>query len=222
MAGLIHLPGVAGCDEAGRGPLAGPVVCAAVVLPKRFDTRGVRDSKKLNFAQRAIAENRIKNRADWAIEVIGHEEIDEINILRASLKGMATALERLQTVPQLALIDGNILPADAPCRCEAQIKGDDAYACIAAASILAKNARDRIMIDLHERYPVYGFDHNFGYPTPDHLAALRRHGPCPVHRKTFGPVAELINQAAFDFGPDLTEFAAVVLEANLSVQTVAP
>ena len=115
---------------------------------------------------------------------------------------MSTALERLAIAPELALIDGNALPHDAPCRCEAQVKGDAAYACIAAASILAKNARDRIMIDLHERYPQYGFHKNFGYPTPDHLRALRDHGPCPLHRKSFGPVASIINQRSFEFGHD--------------------
>lgn len=209
MAGLIHLPGVAGCDEAGRGPLAGPVVCAAVVLPDGFDIRGLNDSKKLNFAQRAVAEIAIKNGSDWAIEVVDHETIDRINILQASLLGISTALERLAAVPELALIDGNALPSDAPCRCEAQVKGDAAYACIAAASILAKNARDRIMIDLHERYPQYGFQKNFGYPTPDHLTALKDHGPCPLHRRSFGPVANLINQLSFEFGHDMGSIQSV-------------
>ena len=199
MAGLIHLPGVAGCDEAGRGPLAGPVVCAAVTLPKGFDIRGLGDSKKLNFAQRAVAENRIKNEADWAISIVEHSEIDKINILEASLLGMTRALEDLAQRPELALIDGNQLPKKAPCRCEAQVKGDAAYACIAAASILAKNARDRIMIDLHDRYPVYGFSKNFGYPTPDHLTALRIHGACPFHRLSYAPVAAVVNQSGFEF-----------------------
>lgn len=200
MAGLIHLPGVAGCDEAGRGPLAGPVVCSAVVLPASFRTDGVRDSKKLSFEQRENAEGWIKGGSDWAIEVVGPEEIDRINILQASLLGMTRSLERLGIVPDLALIDGDRLPPHAPCRCETKVKGDDTYACIAAASILAKNARDRIMVTLHARYPVYGFDKNFGYPTPDHLAALREHGPCPVHRRSYAPVSVLLNQPAFEFG----------------------
>lgn len=220
MAALIHLPGVAGCDEAGRGPLAGPVVCAAVVLPEGFDTRGLDDSKKLNFAQRAIAENKIKAEADWAIEVISHEDIDRINILQASLLGMSIALERLSSVPNLALIDGNRLPVDPPCRCEAQVQGDGAYACIAAASILAKNARDRIMIDLHERYPGYGFCHNFGYPTPEHLRALKERGPCPIHRKTFSPVMEILAQPTLDFGAVKTMAVTELLEASEELTAV--
>lgn len=202
MAGLIHLPGVAGCDEAGRGPLAGPVVCAAVILPKGFDIRGLNDSKKLTLAQRTKAEAKIKAKADWAIAVIEHDEIDRINILEASLLGMSRALDDLAGEPDVALIDGNHLPRSARCKCEAQIKGDAAYACIAAASILAKNARDRIMTTLHERFPVYGFDTNFGYPTPDHLSALKIHGPCAYHRTTYAPVADWINQPRLDFGDE--------------------
>jgi ribonuclease HII len=194
MAGLIHLPDVAGCDEAGRGPLAGPVVCAAVVLPKGFDTRGLDDSKRLDFAQRASLEVRIKAHADWSVDVVEAFEIDQVNILQASLAGMGRALDRLATVPRLALIDGDRLPAHTPCPCAPCVRGDAAYACIAAASILAKNARDRIMIDLAGRYPEFGFDRHFGYPTPDHMAALRKHGATPVHRRSFAPVAAVLNQ----------------------------
>ncbi|MBS1724959.1 MAG: ribonuclease HII [Armatimonadetes bacterium] len=199
MAGLIHLPGVAGCDEAGRGPLAGPVVCAAVVLPKGFDVRGLDDSKKLTRDQRVVQELLIKDGADWAIDIIEPWEIDQINILEASLLGMTRALERLSAMPEMALVDGNQLPRFSPCRCEAQVKGDAAYACIAAASILAKTARDRIMMDLSDRYPGYGFEHNFGYSTPEHLEALMALGPCPIHRRTFAPVSALINQPVLDF-----------------------
>lgn len=202
MAGLIHVPGIAGCDEAGRGPLAGPVVCAAVVLPRRFNTQGINDSKKLSFAQRSVAEERIKRKADWAICIVEHDEIDAINILQASLIGMVRALESLSVVPEKALIDGNQLPPHSPCPCETQIQGDAAYACIAAASILAKNARDRIMVELHERFPVYGFKTNFGYPTPEHLQALKEHGPTPYHRRTFAPVAAMLLQSSFDFDPE--------------------
>lgn len=212
MAGLIHIPGIAGCDEAGRGPLAGPVVCAAVVLPRRFDTRGINDSKKLSFGQRAVAEERIKRKADWAISVVEHDEIDAINILQASLIGMVRALESLSVVPEKALIDGNQLPPHSPCPCETQIQGDAAFACIAAASILAKNARDRIMIELHDRYPAYGFRTNFGYPTPEHLQALKEHGPTPYHRRTFAPVAAMLLQASFDFAA----------EPELGLATVMP
>ena len=204
MAGLIHLPGVAGCDEAGRGPLAGPVVCAAVVLPRGFDTRGLNDSKKLTAQQRSAAEDRIKCGSDWAIAVVSHQDIDRMNILRSSLFGMSRALESLQCAPEFALIDGNHVPLDAPCRCEPQIQGDAAYACIAAASILAKNARDRIMTTLHDLYPEYGFNHNFGYPTRDHIEALRVYGPSAVHRMTFGPVALVANQPTLDFGEEVS------------------
>ncbi len=199
MAGLIHLPGVAGCDEAGRGPLAGPVVCASVVLPQDFDIRGINDSKSLTSRQREDMEGRIKSSADWAIEVVSADTIDKINVLEASLLGMQISLERLAKIPRLALIDGNKLPKDPICRCEVQVKGDAAYACIAAASILAKCARDRIMIELHNQFPVYGFDSHFGYPTPQHLQALSEFGPCPEHRKSFGPVKNLILQPSLDF-----------------------
>ena len=200
MAGLIHLPGVAGCDEAGRGPLAGPVVCCAVVLPEGFDTTGIDDSKKLTHGQRSSIEGRIKDGSDWAIVFVDADEIDRINILQASLLGMTRALEGLNTLPMLAMIDGDKLPPHAPCRCEHQIKGDGAYACIAAASILAKTARDRTMTAFHEEYPAYGFDRHFGYPTPEHLAALKEHGPCPLHRRTYSPVADIISQGTLDFG----------------------
>lgn len=161
--------------------------------------RGIDDSKKLNPTQRKVAEERIKRKADWAIAVVEHHEIDVINILQASLLGMVRALESLSIVPEKALIDGNHLPAHAPCPCEAQIQGDASYACIAAASILAKNARDRIMVDLHERFPQYGFRTNFGYPTPEHLQALKEHGPTPFHRRTFAPVAAMLLQGTLDF-----------------------
>lgn len=217
MAGLIHLPGVAGCDEAGRGPLAGPVVCAAVVLPKGFDTRGLDDSKKLSVSQRTVLEERIKSHADWAIDITEAAEIDQINILNASLLGMSRALGRLADIPKLALIDGNQLPPAAPCPCEPCVRGDAAYACIAAASILAKNARDRIMTDLHDKYPVYGFDQHFGYPTAKHLQALRDFGASPVHRLSFAPVAEIVNQPALEFGtPTLAVVSALAPEDDLT------
>lgn len=212
MAGLIHLPDVAGCDEAGRGPLAGPVVCAAVVLPKGFDTRGLDDSKRLTPDQRAALEVRIKSGADWAIDVVEAFEIDQVNILHASLAGMGRALERLATVPRLALIDGDKLPAHTPCPCAPCVRGDAAYACIAAASILAKNARDRIMTDLASRYPEYGFEKHFGYPTPDHMVALRKHGATPVHRRSYAPVAAVLNQPRLFGDPEPeTETAVPVM-----------
>lgn len=199
MPGLINLPGIAGCDEAGRGPLAGPVVCAAIVLPIGFDIRGLDDSKKLNVLQRTEAEKKIKETADWAICIVESVEIDRINILNASLVGMSRSLEMLKETPKLAFIDGNKIPEEAPCPCEPKVHGDAAYACIAAASILAKNARDRIMINLHERFPEYGFAKHFGYPTKEHLEALREYGPCLIHRRSFAPVAEALNQPSLSF-----------------------
>jgi ribonuclease HII len=196
MPNLIHLPGVAGADEAGRGPLAGPVVVAAVVLPEGFDVVGLNDSKKLSPAKRAEHALRIRAGAQWCIEVVGVDEIDRRNILRASLDGMARAIEGLSC--SRALVDGDHFP---PTRVpvETIVKGDGKYACIAAASILAKTERDRIMCELSAEYPLYGFDVNFGYGTPEHIAAIREHGPCPIHRRTFSPVSEMVNQPCLTF-----------------------
>lgn len=180
---------LAGADEAGRGPLAGPVVAAAVIL--REPIEGLNDSKKLSEKVRERLFEEIVARAEaWKIVEVSAEMIDRINILQASLRGMREALEGLSTVPKLCLVDGNKVPVmSLPVR--AVVKGDGRQACIAAASILAKVHRDRLMVALHEQYPVYDFLHNKGYPTSEHLAALRRYGPCPAHRATYGPVAQL-------------------------------
>lgn len=193
---LIHLPGVAGADEAGRGPLAGPVVVAAVVVPDGFDVSGVDDSKKLSPASRERQARRIKEECAWIVEVVSVEEIDRSNILRASLAGMARAIERLGCAR--ALVDGDRLP---PTRVpvEAVVKGDGRYACIAAASILAKTERDQLMRDCADEFPQFGFEVNFGYGTPEHLAALREHGPCAIHRRSFSPVSEMVNQPCLTF-----------------------
>lgn len=183
---LLHIPGVAGADEAGRGPLAGPVVAAAVILPEGFDVSGLDDSKKLDLPTRERLERRIREGAQWAIELAEPEEIDRLNILHASLAAMARAIARL--APPKAYIDGNRLPTGLACSAEAVIKGDGKMACIAAASILAKTERDRLMAAYAETFPDYGFERHFGYPTPDHLAALQRLGPCPIHRRSFAPV----------------------------------
>jgi ribonuclease HII len=188
---LEILPNVAGADEAGRGPLAGPVVAAAVLLSEGFDVRGIRDSKQLTRDQREAAFARIVTTCAFEIEMADVEEIDRKNILRASLAAMARALERLS--PERALIDGNQLPpSDLPM--ETVVKGDAKFACIAAASILAKVTRDRLMVAYDAEYPGYGFASNYGYPTPDHLEALRRLGPCPIHRRSFAPVQAALLQ----------------------------
>jgi ribonuclease HII len=190
---LEWVEGVAGADEAGRGPLAGPVVCAAVMLPPEFDRSGLNDSKQLSHAQLDLLFDRICGQAIFTIESVSPEEIDKLNILWASLEGMKRALERLRPVPNLALIDGNKVPPGLSIPCEAWVKGDARHACIAAASILAKVTRDRYMIEMGAKYPGYGFEKDYGYPTPTHLAALRKLGPCPIHRRSFGPVRELLH-----------------------------
>jgi ribonuclease HII len=185
---LIHIPGIAGADEAGRGPLAGPVVAAAVILPDDFKIDGLDDSKKMDRSSREIQAIRIQANARYAIESVSPEEIDRLNILWASMEAMERAIRKIS--PSRVLIDGNRLPKQLPCAAEAIVKGDGIYACIAAASILAKVTRDRLMIELAKTYPGYGFETHYGYPTPDHLAALKRLGPCPIHRRSFGPVRD--------------------------------
>lgn len=181
---------VAGVDEAGRGPLAGPVTAAAVVLPLDFDTSGIDDSKKISAAKRAELFQRITTTpgVKWAIAVRDHETIDRINILRATHEAMREAFLALTPPAAHALIDGRPVP-DFPAPQTALVGGDSLSLSIAAASILAKVSRDQEMERLDALYPEYGFSVHKGYPTPAHLATLRRHGPCPVHRKSFAPVA---------------------------------
>ena len=181
---------IAGVDEAGRGPLAGPVVVAAVVFdPRRPRINGLDDSKQLPAARRAQLYDRIVTRAlAWQVVFIEVEEIDRINILQATLVGMRRALEGVAHAADIARIDGNCLPRDLPCPAEAIVGGDGSDRAIMAASILAKVARDRYMCELHQRWPGYGFDEHKGYATPAHRAALRRLGPCPAHRRSFAPV----------------------------------
>lgn len=178
---------VAGVDEAGRGPLAGPVVVAAVILPEGFDIKGIDDSKKLDPERREELALRIRDHATYAIEFGEIEEIERINILWATMAAMSRALSALPALPVRALIDGNRLPRDLPCPAEAIIDGDALHPAISAASILAKTTRDAYMRTMAERYPIYGFDRHFGYSTPEHLAALREFGPCPIHRRSFAP-----------------------------------
>ena len=179
---------VAGVDEAGRGPLAGPVVVAAVILDPDRPLAGLDDSKKLSADRRETLALLIRERAlAWAIAEVSSTDIDRINILRATLLGMRQAVEGLAWPPALALVDGNRTP-DLPCEARSIIGGDALEPAISAASILAKVARDRIMQDLHRRYPQYGFDRHKGYPTPEHLRLLAQHGPCSEHRRSFAPV----------------------------------
>ena len=182
---------IAGIDEAGRGPLAGPVVVAAVVFePGRTPINGLADSKQLCAERREALYARIVERAlAWHVVFIEVEDIDRINIYHATMLGMKRALQGVLHVGEcLARIDGNALPRDLPCRAEAIVGGDASDRSIMAASILAKVSRDRHMRELHARWPEYGFDEHKGYSTPAHLAALRRHGPCPQHRRSFAPV----------------------------------
>jgi len=193
---------IAGLDEVGRGPLAGPVVAAAVVLPRNFSMPGIKDSKLLSATQRERLAPAIRSRADsWGLGIVEVEEIDCINILAASLLAMAKAYETLRPVPDCLLIDGNqkipqgffrnrtpsftVPPHQNPI-----VKGDRVCVSIAAASILAKVARDEIMVSLDKTYPNYGFAAHKGYGSPAHLDALRRFGPSPVHRRSFRPVRD--------------------------------
>ncbi len=181
---------VAGVDEAGRGPLAGPVAVAAVVFdPARPRINGLDDSKQLNRARREVLYARIVERAlAWCVVLVEAEEIDRINIYQATMLGMRKAVEGVAHVAGLARIDGNALPKGLPCRGETLIGGDRLDRAIMAASIVAKVTRDRLMQQLHEQHPQYGFDLHKGYATPAHLAALAEHGPCPQHRRSFAPV----------------------------------
>ena len=184
---------IAGVDEAGRGPLAGPVVTAAVILDPARPIDGLDDSKVLAEPVRESLAVLIRARAlAFAVCVVDPLEIDRINILRATLAGMTRALAMLTPAPLLALIDGNHLPKDLPCPGRAVIGGDASEPAISAASILAKVARDRAMVELHAQFPQYGFDRHKGYASPLHLAALREHGPCAQHRRSFAPVQQVL------------------------------
>ena len=183
---------VCGVDEAGRGPLAGPVVAAAVILDPANPVEGLNDSKKLSAKRRELLAIEIRAKAlAWSVAEATVEEIDAINILQASMLAMRRAVEGLVVKPVRALIDGNRCPALA-CKAEAIVGGDGKMESIAAASILAKTTRDAGMRELHVAYPHYGFDRHMGYPTAFHLQALRDYGASPVHRRSFAPVAQLV------------------------------
>ena len=175
-----------GCDEAGRGCLAGPVVAAAVILPERFAHPLLNDSKQLTETQRELLRPIIEAEAlSWGIGVCSPEEIDQLNILQASITAMHRAIDQLVLSPELLLIDGNRFRPYPGIPHECIVKGDATYRSIAAASILAKTERDRMMLELAQQYPGYGFAEHKGYPTPQHRAALAELGPSPVHRLSF-------------------------------------
>lgn len=190
-----HAPGLmAGVDEAGRGPLAGPVVAAAVILDDLRPVRGLADSKTLTALRRARLNDQIRARAlALCVAEASVEEIDRLNILQATLLAMRRAVEGLRLPPALVLVDGNRLPV-LRVRAEAVIGGDAKVAAISAASILAKVHRDALCAELHREHPAYGFDGHKGYATPEHLDALRRHGACAAHRRSFAPVREVLER----------------------------
>jgi ribonuclease HII len=188
----IGIENVCGVDEAGRGPLAGPVVAAAVIMPRGCDIAGINDSKKLTPKQREIIyEKIIETAVDYSIESVGVPTIDRINILRASLLAMRLAVEGLRVRPGLLLVDGNFtVPLDMPQL--AVVSGDARCMSIAAASILAKVSRDRRMFEFDEMYPGYGFAKHKGYGTAEHMECLRLLGPSRIHRRSFEPVRDLL------------------------------
>jgi ribonuclease HII len=186
--------GLCGVDEAGRGPLAGPVMAAAVMLDPERRIDGLRDSKKLSAAARERLADVIRKEAvAWCVAEASVAEIDQLNILRATLLAMRRAVEGLGRAPDDVWVDGNRCP-EWPWRSQAVVKGDDKVAAIAAASILAKTVRDRFMRSLHDAYPAYGFAQHMGYGTALHLDALKAHGACPYHRRSFGPVKLVLDQ----------------------------
>lgn len=184
---------VCGIDEAGRGPLAGTVVAAAVILDPQRPIPGLNDSKKLSEKKRDALAVLIRERAvAWAVASASVEEIDRLNILHATMLAMQRAVAGLAVRPTSAMVDGNRCPK-LDIACEAVVKGDGKIASIAAASILAKTVRDADMMSLHAQYPMYGFDRHMGYPTAAHFQALEEHGASPVHRRSFGPVAKQLS-----------------------------
>jgi ribonuclease HII len=193
---------IIGIDEAGRGPLAGPVVVASCLINENVLIEGIMDSKKTSETQRCKLYEVLTNHSDviWSVSIVSHEEIDKVNILQATMLGMSRSANELVKKNKklikikncIALIDGNRIPTDMPIYSKFVIKGDSCVFSIAAASIIAKVTRDRIMLDLHVLYPIYNFAQHKGYPTFEHRSLVFEHGPCEVHRATFGPVKQAI------------------------------
>lgn len=183
---------IAGVDEVGRGPLAGPVITAAAILPEKFNLPGLTDSKKLIARKRGVLEIQIKQQAVcWSIGEASTQEIDELNILHATMLAMQRAVASLSMKPDKVFVDGNRTP-DFGIEAQAIIGGDGIEPCISAASIIAKVYRDKMMADYAIEYPQYGFDRNSGYPTKQHREALIKYGVTPIHRKSFAPVKALL------------------------------
>lgn len=188
----------AGCDEAGRGCLAGSVYAAAVILPKDYHNERLNDSKQLSARQRYALRDEIERDAvAWALGIVTAEEIDQLNILRASITAMHRAIDALKVRPEALLIDGNRFYPYPSIPHTCVVKGDGKYLSIAAASILAKTYRDDYMHELHNQYPYYGWDHNAGYPTKEHRQGIAEHGPSPYHRRSFNLLGD--GQLSFDF-----------------------
>lgn len=186
----------AGCDEAGRGPLAGPVIAAVVMLHPSKPIPLLADSKQLSAKQRTHLAELIKTQAiGWAVAAASVQEIDTINILQATLLAMERAVKNLPQPPHQLLVDGKQVPQNLPCPAEAIIRGDQTVPSISAASILAKTYRDGLMMKLDKRFPKYGFKQHKGYGTPQHLAALREWGVTPIHRRSFAPIRQLLQDA---------------------------
>jgi len=184
---------VAGVDEVGRGPLAGPVVAAAVILDSNNPIEGLMDSKKITEKRREVLADEIKEKAlAWAIARVDVDVIDEINILQASLRAMAISVYDLSQQPDFVMIDGNKIPSELKVQAEAVVKGDDRVPCISAASIIAKVARDQEMIEMDTVYPGYGLAKHKGYPTKVHMEALQKLGVTEIHRRSFGPVKKVL------------------------------
>ncbi len=183
---------MAGVDEVGRGCLAGPVFAAAVILNKNIKTKEIKDSKKISFKKRVKLSKYIKKNSIYAVGIASVEEINKINILNASLLSMKRALKKLSYKPSLAYIDGLFIPKNIKIKCKAVVKGDEKIASIAAASIIAKTARDFFMINLGKKFPKYGWNKNFGYGTNEHLRKLEKYGVTKHHRKKFKPIHNIL------------------------------
>jgi len=185
---------VCGVDEAGRGPLAGPVVAAAIILSGDFEPGLIKDSKQLSPAQRENAKDIIKSSTSlWGIGVIEPDVVDQVNILQATFMAMKIAVEQIHHTPDLVLVDGNFIIPNLDLPQKAIIGGDNEEQSIAAASILAKTYRDKLMVEYDEKYPGYGFAKHKGYGTRDHILSLSKLGPCPIHRRSFKPVSNYFN-----------------------------
>ena len=189
---MIKINKTAGVDEVGRGCLAGPVFAAAVILKKNIETKDIKDSKKISFKKRILISNYIKKNSIYAIGAASVDEINKINILNASLLSMKRALKKIKSKPSIAYIDGIFVPKNINIKCKAIIKADEKITSVAAASIVAKVARDLFMIKLSKKYPNYNWNKNFGYGTAEHLYRIRKYGITKHHRKKFKPIHNIL------------------------------